>query len=177
MSWTPVVIATLLVPLLVFGFLRGGLFVAHAHGDQTTHFHAISPVSAFKLIVGEHCEEHRHDHDHSHDHSRDHQHDHGNSDAPCDSSHEDDDASTCDHAPEGLLVSFAQPKQLPVRAVDVSKTLHQLTVTVVIAILPTTSFHAAFLDPPEATVQSTPMDFIALGTSQRLVRTSHALLL
>jgi hypothetical protein len=153
----------LVVPVLVFGVANGATFLAHGHDDHGMHLHAVGVLDDGKLAAADHAEDHGHDHAVP------------PTDLPADGQTDD---SQLAETPGGVLVSFGVHKQQPVRGVDLTKTLSPAAiVAIVIFALPTSPDLKCHVGSPGGVFEGGPLDLYALRASDRLVRTSRALLI
>lgn len=158
--WLAVV---LIAPILVLGAFNRATFLAHGHDDHGMHLHQVGVHDAGKLTAE--------------DHADDHGHDHGPlpSDAP---THEEQGGTQLAEVPGGVLISFDTHKQLPTRSLDLGKTLSPAVVVAFIAfVLPISPNLDLHIGSPGGAFNGGPMNLLALSASDRLVRTSRALLI
>jgi hypothetical protein len=147
----------LLIPLMTLGSFGGGQFLAHGHDEHGTHLHPVGSLDDGKLAASAHADHHGHDHSPS------------PSDLPVDEDRDDDG-----EVPAGVIVSIDVHKPLPARGIDLGETL-----------LPPAPFViAVFAMAPEPDLDrhigspgGKPLGLIGLSASDRLVRTSRALLI
>lgn len=161
MRWLAVVV---LAPLLSLGSFLGPQFVAHSHGDHGTHLHPASLLRGAELVAEIHADHHGHDHEVAH--------------RPADSS----DGSPCgeesDEVPDCVIVAIDLEKSLSSRAAGFDKTLLPAAIFVMAAVvMPPSQDLDYHTGSPGGLGVGGPLDHVALTASDRLVRTSLALLI
>jgi hypothetical protein len=149
----------LIAPMLVLGAFNRATFLAHGHDDHGMHLHQVGVHDDGKLTAVDHVD------------------DHGPlpSDAPMD---EEQGGTQLAEVPDGILISFDAHNQLPTRSLDLGKTLSPAVIVAFIAfVLPTAPHLDLHIGSPGGAFNSGPMNLLALRASDRLVRTSRALLI
>ena len=160
---TRLLILILLMPVLCLGALGGSLFLAHCHDEQGMHRHPVTALYPVTSTVACHA------HDPRHDHAGVHSSDLLSETGICEESCE---------VPGCVFVTVDNHKQLPTRGMDLRKLLTSVTVFVDVRFaLPTSSEVLRQIGPPGGRRSSSPLNFFALSASDRLVRTSKALLI
>jgi hypothetical protein len=162
--WLAVV---LIAPMLVLGAFNRATFLAHGHDDHGMHLHQVGVHYDGKLTAADHAD----------DHADEHGHDHGP--LPSDNLPDGEQGGTqLAEVPGGVLISFDTHKQLPTRTIDLGKTLSPAVVVAFIAfVLPISPDLDLHVGSPGGAFNCGPMNLLALRASDRLVRTSRALLI
>ncbi|GMV26740.1 MAG: hypothetical protein AMXMBFR58_27710 [Phycisphaerae bacterium] len=161
MRWLAVVV---LAPMMAMGTLGGAQFLSHGHDDHGTHLHPVGPLKGAELAAADHADDHGHDHAVSA----------SDSPAPCDG----DEDGLPGEVPEGVIVSIDVHKQLPTRGTDLSKSLLPAVMFVIaVFVVPPSPELDGHVGSPGGAGGGGPLDLVALSASDRLVRTSRALLI
>lgn len=176
-QWARCVLAVALIPILVLGAFGGTTFLAHAHDGHDSHLHASPSIEEARLSA----EQHRLAH--------------ALGIAACDGGHagsdglpnsgevpaepiENPDFPAPVEDPSGLVITIPDHEQLVSRGIDLSQTRQAAQV-----------LHCALAwfwaqphveqdeGSPGGSIACGPMHLTALTASQRLVRTSNALLI
>jgi len=161
MRWLAVVV---LAPMMAIHTFSGAQFLAHDHDDHGTHLHAVGPLTGAELAAA--------------DHADDHGHDHGVQPSDCSVPCDGAEGELQGEVPEGVIVSIDVHKQLPPRGTDLGKSLlpAMMFVIAVFAMPPSPDFDR-HVGSPGGAAGGGPLDLVALSASDRLVRTSRALLI
>jgi hypothetical protein len=156
-------VALLIAPILVLGSSSWGTFLAHDHDEHEMHLHSVGVHEDRKLTVADHADDHGHDHAPR------------PSDVPTD---EEQGGTQLAEVPGGILVSFDTCKQLPARAFELGKSLSPAVIFAIIAfVLPRSPDLDPHVGSPGGAFDGGPMNLLALRASERLLRTSRALLI
>lgn len=160
--WLAVVV---LAPMMAMGTFGGAQFLAHGHDDHGTHLHPVGPLKGAELAAADHADHHGHDHavppsDCS---------------VPCDGDEREEEPG---EVPEGVIVSIDIHKQLPTRGTDLGKSLLPAVMCVIaVFVIPPSPDLDRHVGSPGGAASGVPLDLVALSASDRLVRTSRALLI
>lgn len=174
--------AVVLAPMLMLGALGGTTFLAHKHDGHGLHLHAADTAARALLSAADHRAAHRVGDcavdpeagggaDQEYRHSRSPSSENG----PL---IDDSRPGERDQAPDGLLVSLPDHEQLPTRGIDLSKNLTPAVVSILAELLvrPPPDLDRR-IGSPGGLSGCGPLDLSALSAGDRLVRTSHALLI
>lgn len=157
--------AVVLVPLMAIGTFGGAKFLAHGHDDHETHLHPLGLLKVAELAAADHADHHGHDHDV----------------LPSDRSvpfDGDEGGEEPAEVPEGVIVSIDVHKQLPTRGTDLGKSLLPAVMFVIaVFAMPPSPDLERHVGSPGGAIGGGPLDLVALSASDRLVRTSRALLI
>ncbi len=176
-QWTRCVLAVALIPILILAAFGGTTFFAHAHDGHGSHLHAARSVEDARLSAAQHqlahavgtatCEY--------------------PADGPNDGAHADEFSSSPSHGsdlpapleePTGLIITIPDNDHLASRGMDWSQQLHVAQVVHdTFAWLWTPPHVAQEEGSPGGSVTRSALHLSSLTASQRLVRTSKALLI
>lgn len=154
---------SLVVLMLVVGMFSRATFLSHEHDGHGMHMHHVSAHDDGKLTAV--------------DHADDHGHDHGPppSNVPTD---QPQSGLQLAEVPGGILISIDAHMQMLPRGIDLGKTLSRAICVALIAfVLPTAPHLDEHVGSPGGGLYGEPMNLLALSASDRLVRTSRALLI
>jgi len=162
MRWLTVVV---LAPMVAIGTFGGAQFLVHGHDDHGTHLHPVGPLKGAELAAADHADHHGHDHALPPSDGTD----------PSDG---DEGGEQSGEVPEGVIVSIDIHKQRPTRGTDLGKSLLPAAMFVVaVFVMPPSPELDRHVGPPGGAASGGPLDRVALSASDRLVRTSRALLI
>jgi hypothetical protein len=158
--WLAVV---LIAPMLILGMFNGTAFLAQAHNEHGVHLHSVRVLDGGSLAAADHAVDHGHEHEALPDHG---------------SANGDEDGEGLAEVPQCVIFAVDVHKQLPTRSLDLRKSLTPAAFIAVMAfVIPTSPDLDRHVGSPGGAAQSAPMDLLALSASDRLVRTSRALLI
>lgn len=176
-QWTRCLLTALLVPMLVLAGFGGVTFLAHAHDGHGSHLHAAASVDAARLAATEHL----------HAHSVGvtaceypavpasrvgHKHDLGSK------SLRGSDGPVPVEAPTGLIISIPDGEQLGSRFIDWSQQLDIVKVSRDALAYSYPLPHVVYEEgSPGGPLTASARHLASFTAGQRLVRTSHALLI
>lgn len=166
MRWLTVAV---LAPIMALGAIGGERFLVHSHDEHGTHWHPLNAPNDTELGTA----------DHAHQHERGHAAPASDCTFLCDRDQDRDgpDEEPCE-VPEGVIVSIDVHKQLPTRGTDLGKSLlSAATLMIAVFAMPPSPDLERHIGSPGGSLGGGPMDLIALSASDRLVRTSRALLI
>lgn len=162
LRWLAVVV---LAPMLALSTFGCAAFLVHGHDDHGTHLHPVSPLKVSKLAAAEH------DNHHGHSHSL------SSADRACVPDEESGGVEP-DAVPAGVIVSIDSHRQLTTRVTVLGNVLlPPATFTITVFVMPTSPDPDRQAGSPGGLVFGGPLDLAALSASDRLLRTSRALLI
>lgn len=161
MRWLAVVV---LAPMMALGTFGGARFLAHGHDDHGTHLHPVGQLKGAELTAA--------------DHADDHGHDHAVQPSDCFVPGDGDEGELPGEVPKGVIVSIDDHKQLPPRGTDLGKSLLPAVMFVMaVFLMPPSPDLDRHIGSPGGASSGGPLDLVGLSASDRLVRTSRALLI
>jgi hypothetical protein len=152
-------VVVLIVPMLVLGTFSRATFLAHEHDEHGVHLHPVGAFDEGELAAEVHASYHGHD----------------SATMPSDLIVGGDELA---ESPCCFITCFDVQTQLPTRTMDLRKPLFPEAVFPIVAmVLPILPDLDCQVGSPGGSTKGGPMGLLALSASDRLVRTSRALLI
>ncbi len=158
-------LVAVLIPILALGTFGGTQFLAHSHDEHGLHLHAVGQLKGDRLAAAIHADHHGQDRAVQPSDWTD----------PCD---DGECREGLDDEPEGVIVSIDVHKQRPTRGTDLAASLLPAVMLTIAVFEMSPSLDLDHcIGSPGGALGGGPLDLVALSASDRLIRTSRALLI
>jgi hypothetical protein len=156
-------VVVLIAPLLVLGVLNRAALLAHGHDDHGLHLHPVGLLHVGGLAIDDHASLHAHDCETSL----------SKLPAACDARGDELTETPC-----CFIICIDFHKQLPTRTACLRNPVcPEVEFPIVAFVMPRSPDLDVHVGSPGGELNDAPMHLLALRASDRLVRTSHALLI